>query len=187
MMQLVILGRNGVINEIPDGSNASSTEWRPIRGSLEAIARLHRAGWRLIVASNQPELAIGSMTPDMLARLHETMRRRVTESGGAIDAIFFCPHAPDAGCACHMPAPGLLHDIAHRARIKLEGVPVIGDSLATIQAAAACGAQPLLVKTGRGFGTVSQPALDPNVPIFNDLFSATDFLLGQFGTQPPRM
>ena len=185
-MQLVIMSRNGVINETPDDDIASATEWRPIRGSLEAIARQHRAGWRLIVASNQPELANGSMTPDMLARLHETMRRRVTESGGAIDAIFFCPHAPDAGCACHMPAPGLLQDIAHRLRVRLDGVPVIGDSLATIRAAAAAGALPLLVKTGKGFGTVSLPSLDPNVPIFNDLFSATDFLLGQAGAKQTR-
>lgn len=186
-MQLVILGRNGVINETPDDNIDSATEWRPIRGSLEAIARLHRAGWRLIVASNQPELANGSMTPDMLARLHETMRRRVTESGGVIDAIFYCPHAPGAGCRCHMPAPGLLNDIAHRLRVKLDDVPVIGDSLATIQAASAAGALPLLVKTGKGFGTVGQPALDTRVPVFNDLFSATDFLLGQAGMQQTRV
>ena len=178
-MQLVILGRNGVINEAADDSSALPSEWRPIRGSLDAIARLHRSGWRVIVASNQPELASGVITPDELARLHETMLRRVTESGGAIDAIFFCPHAPDAGCPCHMPAAGLLQDIAHRLHVKLDGVPVIGDSLATIQAASTAGAAPLLVKTGKGFGTVSQPGLDPRVPVFNDLYSATVFLLGQ--------
>jgi D-glycero-D-manno-heptose 1,7-bisphosphate phosphatase len=139
---------------------------------------LHRGGWRVVVASNQPELATGAMTPDALARLHETMQRNVTKSGGVIDAIFFCPHAPHAGCSCHMPAPGLLTDIAKRLHVELKGVPVISDSLAGIKAATAAQAQPLLVKTGRGFGTVSHPELDPQVPVFNDLYSATDYLLG---------
>lgn len=176
-MQLVILGDNGVINELPNEGSSSPLEWRPIRGSLEAIARLHRAGWRIIVASNQPELATNTLSPDTLMRQHDAMRRHATESGGVIDAIFYCPHAPDSGCGCHMPAPGLLQDIAARLHIELAGLPVIGDSLAYVQAAVAAGARPLLVKTGRGFGTVSQPELDPTVPVFNDLYSATDYLL----------
>jgi D-glycero-D-manno-heptose 1,7-bisphosphate phosphatase len=176
-MQPVILGCNGVINELPEEGGNAPLEWRPIRGSLEAIARLHRAGWRVIVASNQPELAANSLSPDALLREQDAMRRHVVESGGVIDAIFYCPHAPAAGCTCHMPAPGLLQDIAARLHVKLEDLPVIGDSLAYVQAATAAGARPLLVKTGRGFGTVSQPGLDPSVPVFNDLYSAVDFLL----------
>lgn len=176
-MQLVILGSNGVINALPDEGSSSPQEWRPIRGSLEAIARLHRAGWRIIVASNQPELAANTLTPEELVRQHDAMRRHAAESGGVIDAIFYCPHAPDSGCDCHLPATGLLQDIAARLHIELAGLPVIGDSLAYVQAATAAGARPLLVKTGRGFGTVSQPELDPTVPVFNDLYSATDYLL----------
>ncbi|MGB5259512.1 MAG: HAD-IIIA family hydrolase [Gammaproteobacteria bacterium] len=176
-MQPVILGGNGVINQLPEEGFPRPAEWRPIRGSLEAIARLHRAEWRIIVASNQPELGGGTLSPEELARMHEVMRRHVVESGGVIDAIFFCPHAPASGCSCHLPAPGLLHDIAARLHVNLAGLPVIGDSLAYVQAAQAAGARPLLVKTGRGFGTVSQPSLDPSVPVFNDLFSAVDFLL----------
>ena len=176
-MQLVILGSNGVINALPDEGSGSPLEWRPIRGSLEAIARLHRAGWRIIVASNQPELAAKTLTPEELVRQHDAMRRHAVESGGVIDAIFYCPHAPDSGCDCHLPATGLLQDIAARLHIELTGLPVIGDSLAYVQAATAAGARPLLVKTGRGFGTVSQPELDPSVPVFNDLYCATDYLL----------
>jgi D-glycero-D-manno-heptose 1,7-bisphosphate phosphatase len=176
-MQPVILGGNGVINQLGEDDKGRPAEWHPIRGSLEAIARLHRAEWRIIVASNQPELAAGSLSPDELARMHEAMRRHVAESGGVIDAVFYCPHAPDAGCSCHMPAPGLLQEVAARLHVKLAGMPVIGDSLAYVRAASAAGARPLLVKTGRGFGTVSQPALDPSVPVFNDLYSAVDFLL----------
>ena len=108
-MQLAIIGRDGVINEAPDYGNSSHAEWRPIRGSLEAIGRLHRAGWRVIVASNHPELADGSLNPDTLTRQYEVMRRKAAESGGVIDAVFYCPHPPHAGCDCRLPAVGLLH------------------------------------------------------------------------------
>jgi D-glycero-D-manno-heptose 1,7-bisphosphate phosphatase len=178
-MQLAILDRDGVINEVPDKCIRSPNEWRPIRGSLEAIARLNRAGWRVVVAMNQPELANGQCDLDMLARINEIMQRSVKASGGVIDAVFFCPHAAGDNCDCHKPAPGLLLDIIHRLHIKPEAVPVIGDSISDIQAARAAGAMPMLVKTGNGFGTASLPELDPTVPVFDDLYSAVDSLLSE--------
>lgn len=176
-MQLAIIGRSGIISDVPDGGDSSPYDWHPIRGSLEAIARLHLAGWRVIVSCSHPELDGGHMTPDMMLRLHDSLRRRVSERGGIIDAIFYCPHGPDSACSCRMPAPGLLQDIARRLHIDLADVPVIGDSIAQLQAATAAGARPMLVKTGRGFGTVSLPELDPDVPVFDDLYSVTDYLL----------
>jgi D-glycero-D-manno-heptose 1,7-bisphosphate phosphatase len=181
-MQLAILDRDGVINEASDDCIRTPTEWRPIRGSLEAIARLNRAGWRVVVAMNQPELASGLCNLDTLARINETMQRSVKASGGVIDAVFFCPHAARDNCKCRKPAPGLLLDIANRLHIKLESVPVIGDSINDIQAAQAAGALPMLVKTGKGFGTVSLPELDPAVPVFDDLYSAVESLLGRPAT-----
>jgi D-glycero-D-manno-heptose 1,7-bisphosphate phosphatase len=181
-MQLVILDRDGVINEVPDDCIRSPGEWRPIRGSLEAIARLNRAGWRVVVAMNQPELATGQYDLDMLARINETMQRSVKASGGVIDAVFFCPHAAADKCNCHKPAPGLLLDITQRLHIKPGAVPVIGDSISDIQAAQAAGALPMLVKTGKGFGTASLPELDPAVPVFDDLYSAVESLLAGPGT-----
>jgi len=178
MMQIAILGRDGVINEAPDGCIASPSDWRPIRGSLEAIARLHRAGWRVVVAMNEPAIASGQLDLDALARINETMLRRVIESGGVIDAVFFCPHAPQAGCHCHKPQPGLLLDIASRLRIRLDDVPAIGDSLNDIRAARTAGAHPMLVKTGKGFGTVGSPELKHDIPVYDDLYSAVDGLLG---------
>ena len=134
-MQLIILDRDGVINEDSDEFIKSPTEWIPIRGSLEAIARLHRAGWRVVVATNQSGVARQLFDLDTLARIHETMHRRVIESGGLIDALFFCPHGPDDGCRCRKPLPGMFHDIAERLHTDLQGVPAIGDSLRDIQAA----------------------------------------------------
>ncbi len=177
-MQLVILDRDGVINEDVDDCIASPSDWKPIRGSLEAIARLHRAGWHVVIAMNQPAIASGRLDLDDLARVNETMRRRIVESGGVIDAVFFCPHAPQDDCTCRKPRPGLLLDIASRLRIKLTDVPAIGDSLNDIRAARAAGARPILVKTGKGFGTAGMPALDPGVPVYGDLYSAVESLLG---------
>lgn len=176
-MQLIILDRDGVINEDSDEYIKSPQEWKPIRGSLEAIARLHRAGWRVVVATNQSGIARKLFDLDTLARIHETMHRRAIESGGLIDAVFFCPHGPDEGCSCRKPLPGMFHDIAARLHIDLYGVPAIGDSLRDIQAAQAAGATPLLVKTGKGFGTVSHPDFSASVPVFNDLYGAVDHLL----------
>ncbi|MGD2112596.1 MAG: D-glycero-beta-D-manno-heptose 1,7-bisphosphate 7-phosphatase [Gammaproteobacteria bacterium] len=177
-MQLVILDRDGVINELREYGINSPSGWKPIRGSLEAIARLHHAGWRVVVVMNQPALAGGQPDLETLVRINTAMLRRVTESGGVIDAVFFCPHGPEAGCQCRKPQPGLLLDIASRLRIPLDDVPVIGDSLNDIRAARSAGARPLLVKTGKGFGTVGTPQLDHDVPVYDDLYSAVDDLLG---------
>jgi D-glycero-D-manno-heptose 1,7-bisphosphate phosphatase len=176
-MQLIILDRDGVINEDSDAFIKSPAEWKPIRGSLEAIARLHRAGWRVVIATNQSGIARKLFDLDMLSRIHETMHRQVAESGGLIDAVFFCPHGPDDQCDCRKPKPGMFYDISGRLRISLKGVPAIGDSLRDIQAARAAGAAPMLVKTGKGTDTASYPELDKNVPVYNDLYSAVNALL----------
>jgi len=176
-MRLVILDRDGVINEDSDEYIKSPSEWKPIRGSLEAIARLHRAGWRVVVATNQSGIARRLFDLDTLARIHQTMHQRVSASGGLIDAVFFCPHGPDDNCSCRKPLPGMLHDIASRLRIDLTGVPAIGDSLRDLQAAAAAGARPGLVKTGKGFGTANHPQLPAGTVVYDDLFSAVEALL----------
>lgn len=176
-MRVVILDRDGVINEDSDEFIKSPSEWKPIRGSLEAIARLHRAGWRVIVATNQSGIARQLFDLDTLARIHQSMHTRVNAAGGLIDAVFFCPHGPDDNCHCRKPEPGLFQDIASRLRIELAGVPAIGDSLRDLQAALAAGARPILVKTGKGFGTASHPDLPPGVPVYDDLYTAVDALL----------
>ena len=176
-MKLVILDRDGVINEDSDDYIKSPGEWHPVPGSLAAIARLHRAGWRVVVATNQSGVGRGLFDLDTLMRIHEKMCRTVRDAGGQIDAVFFCPHAPQDHCRCRKPQPGLLIDIAERLRIKLTGVPLIGDSLRDLQAARTAGARPLLVKTGKGAATLQHPGLDPDVPVFRDLAGAVDALL----------
>src|SRR5690606_4302045 len=106
--RVIILDRDGVINEDSDEYIKSPQEWIPIPGSLEAIARLHRAGWRVVVATNQSGVARGLFDIDTLMRIHEKMHRAVEEAGGRIEAVFFCPHGPDDACQCRKPRPGLL-------------------------------------------------------------------------------
>lgn len=176
-MQLVILGRDGVINEARPGGISEPADWQPLRGSLEAIARLHRSGWRVVVCMNQPPLPRGTLAPDLAARINETMRRRVNEAGGAIDAVFYCPHAPGAGCDCCRPEPGLLHELAGRLRHSLADVPVIVADLDDARAARAVDANPMLVRSGLESATAAATDETGDIPVFNDLYNAVESLL----------
>ena len=176
-MDIIVLGRDGVINEDSDDYIKSPDEWQPIPGSLAAIARLHRANWRVVVATNQSGVARGLFDLDTLMRIHEKMHRAVRDAGGLIDAVFFCPHVPADDCLCRKPKPGLLFDIANRLRIDLTAVPSIGDSLRDLHAAQSAGARPILVRTGKGASTLADPCLDPTIPVYRNLASAVEALL----------
>ena len=168
-MKLVILDRDGTINEDSDQYIKSPSEWKPIPGSLEAIARLTQGGWRMVVATNQSAIARGLFDMATLNAIHAEMHRAVNQAGGRIDAIFFCPHAADSHCECRKPKPGLLREIASRMDVELAGVPMIGDSLRDVEAAAAVGAKPYLVLTGKGKETRKAGGLPPGTEVFADL------------------
>jgi D-glycero-D-manno-heptose 1,7-bisphosphate phosphatase len=171
-MKLVILDRDGVINLDSDQYIKSPDEWKPIAGSLEAIARFTQAGFRVVVATNQS--GIGRQLFDMatLNAMHDKMHKAVNQLGGRIDAVFFCPHTQDAGCSCRKPQPGMLLEIAERFKVELAGVPVIGDSLRDLQAAVAVGARPILVHTGKGQLTLKAGGLPAGTEIYPDLAAA---------------
>ena len=176
-MRLVILDRDGVINEDSDEFIKSPDEWRPLPGSLEAIAQLTNAGWRVVVATNQSGISRKLFDIDTLNAIHDKMYSMVNEYGGVIDAVFFCPHGPKDNCECRKPKPGMLEQISERLRIKLDGVPVIGDSLRDLQAAQAVGAQPVLVRTGKGTKTLYSGENIDGIPIYCDLKQAANALL----------
>lgn len=180
-MRLVILDRDGVINEDSDAYIKSPEEWIPIPGSLEAIARLNRADYRVIVATNQSGIARGLFTLDTLNRIHEKMNRALADIGASLDAVFYCPHGPEDQCACRKPLPGLLHDIERRLNVSLQGVPAIGDSMRDLQAAVTVGAAPILVLTGKGRRTLARLDILAGVPVFEDLAAAVDALLAAEG------
>ena len=168
-MKLVILDRDGTINQDSDQYIKSPAEWKPIPGSLEAIARFTQNGWRVAVATNQSGIARGLFDMSTLNAIHAEMHRAVGQAGGRIDAIFFCPHAADSNCECRKPKPGLLREIGARFGVELEDVPMIGDSLRDVAAAAAVGARPWLVLTGKGRQTRDAGGLPAGTEIAADL------------------
>ena len=176
-MRAVILDRDGVINHDSDEFIKSPEEWVALPGSLEAIARLHRAGFVVAVATNQSGVGRGLLTLETLARIHARMLEEVGNHGGAIAEIAFCPHLPDAGCDCRKPAPGLLHELARRLELNLAGVPVVGDSERDLVAARRASATPVLVRTGKGLETLRSSQELEGIPVFDDLAAFVDDLL----------
>lgn len=178
-MKLVILDRDGVINEESDEYIKTDSEWVPIEGSIEAIARLCQADYRVIVVTNQSGIARGLLTIEDLHAIHERMHQAVANGGGRIEAIFICPHKPDDDCDCRKPRPGMLHSVMDRLDIELAGVPLVGDSLRDVQSAMVVGASPVLVRTGHGARTIEQNRHLENVQVFDDLASFVDDLLSE--------
>ncbi|NMG35310.1 D-glycero-beta-D-manno-heptose 1,7-bisphosphate 7-phosphatase [Azoarcus sp. TTM-91] len=168
-MKLIVLDRDGVINQDSDQFIKSPEEWKPIPGSLEAIARLNQWGWRVVVATNQSGVGRGLFGMDTLNAIHEKMVKSLAQVGGRLDAIFFCPHAADSTCDCRKPKPGLFHQLAERFNVDLTGVPAVGDSLRDLQAGTAVGCVPYLVLTGKGMKTKDDPALPAGTLIYPDL------------------
>ena len=175
-MKLVILDRDGVINQDSDSYIKSPDEWRAIPGSVEAIAKLTQSGYHVVVATNQSGIGRGLFEMATLNAIHDRMYRAVSHAGGRIDAVFYCPHGQEANCYCRKPKPGLFEEIARRFNTLLKDVPAIGDSLRDLQAAALMGAQPILVLTGKGAQTQREGNLPPGTRIYPDLAAAVKFI-----------
>lgn len=178
-MKLIILDRDGVINHDSDEFIKSPEEWQPILGSLKAISRLHRNGYRIVVITNQSGVARGLLDIDQLNRIHQKMMHEVQETGGQIDSILFCPHGPDDGCDCRKPKTGMYEELAERLQVKLNGVIAVGDSERDLVSAKAVGAQPVLVRSGKGMRTLAgaDPANLEDVPVYDDLEAVVDAIL----------
>lgn len=168
-MQLIILDRDGVINFDSSQFIKSPEEWKPIPGSLEAIARLNQAGYRVVVSTNQSGVGRGLFDMPTLNAIHDKMHKACALAGGRIDAVFFCPHTSESHCSCRKPKTGMLEEIATRYNISLAGIPAVGDSLRDLQSAAAMGARPYLVLTGKGAKTQAAGGLPEGTQVFADL------------------
>ena len=175
-MPLVILDRDGVINHDAERHIRSPEEWLPITGALEAIARLNHAGFRVAVATNQSGLSRKYFDIETLCRIHKKMQRMLSDLGGSIEAIFFCPHTPKDQCECRKPKPGMLINIASHLRVSLEGVAFIGDSQRDLEAGQAVGARSILVRTGNGSKT--EPQVE-SIEVFDNLATAADHLIAE--------
>lgn len=181
-MKLLILDRDGVINHDSDDFIKSPEEWRPIKGSLEAIGRLSQAGYDLVIITNQSGIGRGLFSADTLGSIHVRMIDYIHQHGGKIHGLLVCPHHPDDNCECRKPKDGLYNELAQRLNITFQDVYSVGDSLRDLQAANTAGATPILVKTGKGkstLKTIKKTADSPlsSVATFDNLSSFTDALL----------
>jgi D-glycero-D-manno-heptose 1,7-bisphosphate phosphatase len=176
-MKLIILDRDGVINLDSDQFIKKPEEWKPIPGSLEAIARLNQADFRVVVATNQSGIGRGLFDMPMLNAIHDKMHKVCALAGARIDAVFYCPHTAESHCNCRKPRTGMLEEIAERYNVSLTGVPAVGDSLRDLQSAATMGAQPYLVLTGKGLKTQAAGGLPEGTRVFADLAAVVDELI----------
>ena len=187
-IKLVILDRDGTINEDRDDYVKSPEEWVPLPGALEAIARLNHAGWHTVVATNQSGLGRGTFDMATLNAMHVKMNQLLAKQGGRIDAVFFCPHAPEDACGCRKPLPGLFEQIGERFGVDLRTTHVVGDTPRDLQAGAAVGCQPHLVLTGKAQGLRGKP-LPEGYPegtrVHQDLSAFADWLIARAPAPKP--
>ena len=182
--KLVILGRDGILNEYREGHVTAPEEWHPVPGALEAVARINHAGWHTVVATNQSGIGRGMIDMSAINAVHAHMHQMLQTQGGRIDAVFFCPHTPEANCDCRKPKPGLLLDIGRRYGIDLRHVPMVGDTARDLIAAQAAGCEPHLVLSGRAgkLDAAQVQALLAQVPAARahaSLDAFADFLLNR--------
>ena len=187
--RLIVLDRDGVINFDSPDYIKSPEEWRPLPGSLEAIARLCREDYKVVIITNQSGIARGLYSINTLNRIHQKMLEKLQPLGGEISAIFFCPHGPGDGCQCRKPMPGLFHELKNRLKCNLKNIYAVGDSLRDLEAAHSAGARPVLVQTGNGKrckedidGGKTDPAFR-EVPCYPDLAGFVDTLIESRSSQ----
>jgi len=176
-IKVVLLDRDGVINADSDEYIKSVEEWQPLPGSLEAIAQLHRAGFAVGIVTNQSGVGRGLLSAETLSDIHRHMLHQIENAGGFVKHIFFCPHAPSAGCECRKPKPGLLFAAAEYFACGVEHMVYVGDKPTDVQAARAAGVYPVLVRSGYGANTVANWQGDDLPDVCTDLAEFTTALL----------
>jgi len=170
-MKLIILDRDGVINEDSDDYIKSPDEWIPISGSLESIGKLSQNGFRVVIITNQSGIGRKIFSIEMLHAIHKKMNMHLSQFGGVIDGIFFCPCRPEENCDCRKPKPGLYNNVSDRLQIPLENVFCVGDKITDIQAAENAGGNPILVRTGKGCDEINSGLVPEHILIYDDLAS----------------
>jgi D-glycero-D-manno-heptose 1,7-bisphosphate phosphatase len=183
-VKLIILGRDGILNEYRDDHVKAAAEWVPIPGALEAVSRLNHAGWHAVVATNQAGIGRGMIDMASVNLIHGHMNKLMQAQGARLDAVFFCPHTPEDRCECRKPLPGMMLEIGRRYGIDLHQVPVAADTLRDLQAAQAAGCEPHLVRTGRA-AALDESQIEqwrqqvPGVRVHADLAALAEHLIAR--------
>ena len=180
--KLIIIGRDGILNQFREDHIKEPAEWVAVPGALEAVSRLNHAGWHVVVATNQSGIDRGMIHLAAVNAVHAHMMRALNELGGRIDAVFYCPHTTDEACACRKPLPGMMLDIGRRYGADLRQVPMVCDTLRDLQAARAAGCPPHLVRSGRAAALDDAQLQDmvdqvPGTTVHHDLAAFAHHLL----------
>lgn len=191
-MKLIILGRDGILNEYRDDHVKAAAEWVPIPGALEAVSRLNHAGWHAVVATNQAGIGRGMIDMASVNLIHAHMNKLMQAQGARLDAVFFCPHTPEDHCECRKPLPGMMLEVGRRYGIDLHQVPVAADTLRDLQAAQAAGCEPHLVRTGRAAGLDDAQVEQwrqqvPGMRVHADLAALAEHLIARSQRQAPSL
>ena len=182
--KLVILGRDGIVNEYREDHVKAPEEWVPLKGALDAVARLNHAGWHVVVATNQSGIGRGMIDMASINAVHQHMNQRLAAHGGRVDAVFFCPHTPEDHCDCRKPLPGMMLDIGHRYGVDLANVPMVCDTVRDLVAARSANCEAHLVLTGRAAQLDDEQLrqtleLAPGTRVHTDLGAFAEFLLSR--------
>nr|HET6904413.1 D-glycero-beta-D-manno-heptose 1,7-bisphosphate 7-phosphatase [Ktedonobacteraceae bacterium] len=184
-MTTIFLDRDGVINENRSDYVKSWQEFRFLTGSREAIAKLTRAGYRIIVCTNQAAIARGYIASDTVDDIHRRMIASIAEVGGVIEHVYYCPHGKDEQCACRKPRPGLLLRARDELGVDLNDALFIGDSMTDVRAGIAAGVRPILVLSGLGVDQFRNHYQEAEKPfrIMLNLVHAADCIVHGLHTQ----
>ncbi len=186
MIKLIVLDRDGALGQVPEDFVHSAEDWAPQPGALEAVARLNQGGWRVVIASNQSGIGRGLFDVATLNAIHARMHKLLAGAGARVDAVFFCPHAPEDNCSCRKPLPGLFRQIGERYAVPMAGVPAAGDSVRDMQAAVAAGCEPHLLLSGQLHACRDGEPLPPlpeGTRVHDDLSAFADFILARAAEQ----
>jgi D-glycero-D-manno-heptose 1,7-bisphosphate phosphatase len=180
--RVVILGRDGILNDYREDHVKAPEEWQPIAGALDAVARLNHGGWHAVVATNQSGIGRGMIDMASVNAVHAHMNQQLVAEGGRLDAVFFCPHTPEDACTCRKPLPGMMLEVAKRYNVELHAVPMVCDTVRDLLAAQAAGCEPHLVLSGRAAGLEEEPLRQivqqvPGTTVHADLAAFADHLL----------
>lgn len=153
----VFVDRDGTLNREIDGALAAPEELELFPHAAEALASLSRAGFAIVVVTNQSAIAVGALDHERLARVHRALADELALGGAAVDLFVACPHLDRDGlppyrraCECRKPKPGMLLEAAARLGLDLPRSWLVGDALRDVAAGRAVGARTVLVATGKG-------------------------------------
>lgn len=173
--KLIILDRDGVINAMNQEPVTDPDQWKPLPGSMDAIAFLTQSGYTVVVAENMSGIGLNRVTMQQLNEVHSKMHQHVQKAGGRLTGIWFCPHTMNAKCDCRKPKAGLLTDILERLHMKAENTWLVGDGLRDMLAIEAIGGHPVLVLTGKGKETLKMQELPEDTQVYDDLLDFAQF------------